>query len=335
MSYTIRIEGGESFVVSADEPSLLRGALRAGVGFPHECSVGGCGGCRFELVEGEVATLWDQAPGLSERDRKRGKRLACQCRPLSDCTLKVRTGDEYRPPVAPKRQAATLVSRRPLTHDTAEFCFEAAEPAAFRAGQYALLELPGVDGARAYSMSNLANGQGRWQFIIRRVPNGVGTQALFERLQPGDKVTVDGPYGMAWWRPGQNRETVCIAGGSGLAPMLSVARAALARSRGRPFHFFYGARTPGDLCAEPLLSALPGTAERLRFHPIVSDAREGDGWNGERGFVHEALPRHLPKPLSEYEYYFAGPPPMIEAVQRLLMIEQQVPFPQIHFDRFV
>jgi toluene monooxygenase electron transfer component len=335
MSHTIRIDGGESFVVSAEEPSLLRGALRAGVGFPHECSVGGCGGCRFELLEGEVDTLWAEAPGLSERDRKRGKRLACQSRPLSDCTIKVRTGEEYRPPVAPRRLPVTLVARRDLTRDTAEFTFQADEPAAFRAGQYALLELPGIEGPRAYSMSNLANGQGRWQFIIRRVPGGNGTTALYERLQVGDRVVLDGPYGMAWWRPGQNRETICIAGGSGLAPMLSVARAALARSRGRPLHFFYGVRTPADLCAEPFLEVLPGAAERLRYHPVVSDAADGDGWAGARGFVHQTVASTLAKPLSDYEYYFAGPPPMIEAVQQLLMIDNQVPFNQIHFDRFV
>jgi toluene monooxygenase electron transfer component len=335
MDYTIRIEGGESFVVSADEPNLLRGALRAGVGFPHECSVGGCGGCRFELVEGEMTTLWEQAPGLSERDRRKGKRLACQCRPQSDCTLRVRTGDEYRPPVPARRQPMVFTGRRQLTADTAEFSFEAAGPAAFRPGQYALLELPGVTGARAYSMSNLANGQGRWQFIIRRVPGGTGTTVLFEQLQPGDRLILDGPYGMAWWRPDSPRETVCIAGGSGLAPMLSVARGALARSRGRPLHFFYGARTPADLCAEPLLATLPGAAARLRFHPVVSQADPGDGWSGARGFVHEAVATHLPGPLADYEYYFAGPPPMIEAVQQLLMAQHRVPFTQIHFDRFV
>jgi toluene monooxygenase electron transfer component len=336
MDYTIRIEGGESFVVSADEPNLLRGALRAGVGFPHECSVGGCGGCRFELVEGEMATLWEQAPGLSERDRRKGKRLACQCRPQSDCTVKVRVGDEYKPPVPARRQSVSLVSRRQLTSDTAEFTFAAEMPAAFRPGQYALLELPGVAGARAYSMSNLANGEGRWQFIIRRVPGGAGTGFLFESLQAGGRLVLDGPYGMGWWRPDSHRETVCIAGGSGLAPMLSIARSALGRSRGRLLHFFYGVRTPADLCAEEMLATLPGASGgRLRFHPVVSENVPDEAWSGRRGFVHEALAEALPLPPADYEYYFAGPPPMIEAVQRLLMIERQVPYQQIHFDRFV
>ena len=58
--------------------TLLRAALRAGVGLSYECNSGGCGGCKFELLEGEVETLWADAPGLNERDRRRGRHLACQ-----------------------------------------------------------------------------------------------------------------------------------------------------------------------------------------------------------------------------------------------------------------
>jgi toluene monooxygenase electron transfer component len=335
MEYTIRIEGDGSFVVAADEPNLLRGALRAGIGFPHECNVGGCGGCRFELVEGEVATLWETAPGLSERDRKRGKRLACQCRPLSDCTVRVRTGDEYRPPVPPRQLSATLAERRQLTADMAEFTFRTDAAAEFLPGQYALLQLPDTRGARAYSMSNLANGDGIWQFIIRRVPGGAGGTALYESLRHGDRVPLDGPYGMAYLRPDSPRDLVCIAGGSGLAPMLSVARAAMKRPGAGCLDFFYGVRTPADLCAQPFLADLPDFGSRLRFHPVVSQTALDDGWDGPRGFVHEALARSLDKPFGDHDFYFAGPPPMIEAVQQLLMMEQQVPFQQIHFDRFV
>lgn len=335
MEHTIRIEGGESFVVTADEPNLLRGALRAGVGFPHECSVGGCGSCRFELIEGEMTTLWEAAPGLSARDRKRGKRLACQSRPLSDCTVRVRTGDEYRPPVPTRQSTATLLARRQLTVDMAEFTLRTAAPAEFLPGQYALLQLPGVVGARAYSMSNLANGDGVWQFIIRRVPGGAGSAALHDALSPGAALALDGPYGMAYFRPDSRRDAVCIAGGSGLAPMLSVARAAMSRASPGGLDFFYGARTAADLCALPFLDQLPGFGAQLRFHPVLSQAAPDDGWTGARGFVHEELAKKLVKPFADYDFYFAGPPPMIESVQQLLMIEHQVPFAQIHFDRFV
>ena len=325
MSYNVQIEGGEAFAFPLnDEDTLLRAGLRAGAGLPHECSVGGCGACRFDLLEGEMERLWPEAPGLSERDRKRGKYLACQSRPLSDCVIKLRTADEYRPVVPARRRPATLVERRKLTADMAEFTFRTPGAAAFLPGQYALLYPQGVVGARAYSMSNLANADGIWQFVIRRTPNGRGSGALFD-LAVGDTLPLDGPYGHAYWRAESPREIVCIAGGSGLAPMLGIARAALPGT----VHFFDGARTSADLCGRARLPQAPS----LAYHPVLStpDAT----WTGATGFVHPEVVRTLAAPLDQYEYYFAGPPPMIEAVQTLLMVEHRVPYAQIHFDRFL
>lgn len=74
--------------------TLLRAALRAGVGLSYECNSGGCGGCKFELLEGEVETLWADAPGLNERDRRRGRHLACQCRAKGPATIKASTAKE-------------------------------------------------------------------------------------------------------------------------------------------------------------------------------------------------------------------------------------------------
>jgi toluene monooxygenase electron transfer component len=330
--HRIEIDGGPVFDVAADEDCLLRGALRAGVGFPHECSVGGCGGCRFDLLEGEMETLWPQAPGLSERDRKRGKRLACQSRPLGNCRIKVRSDEAYRPPVSPRRMRATLLECRRITPDMSEFTLELPEPATFLPGQYALVVPPGVGSARAYSMSNLPQGDGRWQFVIRRVPGGQGSGALFDHLAPGDSVTVDGPYGHAYLRPGL-RDVVCIAGGSGLGPMLSVARGVLAEGGSRAVHFFHGMRSQADLGAMEELDRLAG--DRLTATAVLSDPRPEVPWHGVTGFVHAEVERTLAPGLDRFDFYFAGPPKMVEAVQEMLMLRHRVPFEQVHFDRFL
>ncbi len=75
---------------------------------------------------------------------------------------------------------------------------------------------------------------------------------------------------------------------------------------------------------------------KLKIHPAVSVPTLADeaNWAGDVGFVHEQLPRRLPRPLLEYEFYLAGPPPMIEAVVRLLIADHRVPQSQIHYDRF-
>ena len=335
MKYRITLDSGEAFDVAHDEDSLLRGALRAGIGLPHECSVGGCGACRFELVEGAMETLWEEAPGLTERDRRRGKRLACQSKPSADCTIRVRCDDSYRPVVVPSKWRATLRARRALTPDLSEFTFHVPGQAQFRPGQYALLYPSAARGARAYSMSNLPNGEGLWQFIIRRVPGGLGSNALFDAIDVGEQIELDGPYGHAHLREESERDIVCLAGGSGLAPMLSIVRAALAQPGTQRVRFYYCARSQADLDAVNALHALASEHTRLTVSVVLSAPGPTPPWHGETGFVHTLAERELAASMADHEFYFAGPAPMIEALQEMLMLRHRVPFGQIHFDRFV
>jgi toluene monooxygenase electron transfer component len=330
----IQIDNGPCFDANGQD-SLLKAAMRAGVGFPYECSVGSCGSCKFDLLEGEVATLWEEAPGLSARDRQRGKRLGCQSLPLCDVRVRVRTAPEYVASIRPQVSAVALVQTKAITHDMTEFTFQSTAPADFLPGQYALVQLPGIGAQRAYSMSNLRNDEGLWQFIVRRVPDGAGTRHLFEELQIGDSIDLDGPYGLASLRP-LERDVVCIAGGSGLAPMLSIASAAAPtlRALGRQLHFFYGARTLQDLAAAPLLAPLPGFGEHLRYDEAISQPSSDDRWSGHVGFIHDVVEQKLGPGLADCEIYFAGPPPMVQATMDMLMLRRGVPFAQIHYDRF-
>ena len=320
----------------ADDDTLLRAGLRAGLGFPYECNAGSCGTCKVELVEGEIHSLRPDAPGLGERDRAKNRVLACQAQPRSDCSIKVRLRPENVPVHRPARFRARLDAVRDLTHDMREFRFRAAPGApGFLPGQYALFYLPGLYVPRTYSVSNVDTGDGTWEFIVRRVAGGVGTVTLFDKVPVGSEITLDGPYGLAYLRVDSPRDIICIGGGSGLAPCLSIARGAMAEPKlaGRQVHVFYGARTVPDLCGETELCALPGYGERLHFHVAVSTPEDSPEWAGKRGFIHEHAREFIGERWADFEYYFAGPPPMAEAVQRML-IEKRVPFPQVHFDSF-
>jgi toluene monooxygenase electron transfer component len=335
---TVRLAGSEVAFDQAANDSILRAALRAGIGIPYECNAGGCGSCKFELIEGELETLWTDAPGLTERDRRRGRHLACQSRAKGPCVIKTRISEACVPKHRPARVEAVLVATADITHDIREFRFRAEAPARFLPGQYALLYLPGFHAARAYSMSNGPNGEGEWHIQIRRVPNGQATAYLFEQLAVGERVSVDGPYGLAHLRPDSPRDIVCIGGGSGLAPMVSVARGAAAAGmlEQRKLHFFYGGRTHRDICSERFLRELPGFGERIFSYPSISMPQaDGAGeWAGRTGYIHEVVRSVLDPQFADFEFYLAGPPPMTQAVQQMLMIDYRVPFEQIHYDRF-
>ena len=333
--HAIRIAQGPEYACAGDD-TLLRAGLRAGLGFPYECNAGSCGTCKVELLQGTIDSLRPDAPGLGERDRARNRVLACQARPTSDCEIKLRLRPENVPLHRPAKFTATLVSTRDLTHDMREFRFHAEGAPGFLPGQYALFYMPGLDTPRTYSMSNVDDG-GEWQFVVRRVPGGVGTGTLFDKVQVGEAVTLDGPYGLAYLRSDSPRDIVCVAGGSGLAPILSIARGA-ARDpalAGRRLHVFYGARTVRDLAGEAEIAALPGFGERITFQAVLSDTQADPpgAWSGPTGFVHDYVREWVGERMAQYEWYFAGPPPMAEAVQRML-IDRRVPFPQVHFDRF-
>ena len=331
VSHRVRLAGADTaFGCDADD-TLLRAAQRAGIGFPYECNVGSCGNCKFELVEGEVATAWAEAPGLSAKDRERKRHLGCQTRPQSDCVIKLRPAPRYQPPQRPQRVAARLSARHQITHDISEFHFALESAVPFEPGQYALVQLPGVAGPRAYSMSNTE--AGTWHFQVRQVPGGVGSAALFA-LQPDAQVGLDGPYGMAWLRRDSPRDILCLAGGSGLAPMLSIVRGAVAEPRlaGRQLHFIYGGRTPADLCGQDMLAALPGYGQRLHWRGFISTPGD-DAGGAEVAYVHEAALRLHGPQLKDMEIYFAGPAAMATAVQGMLL-GAGVPPDQQHFDQF-
>ena len=174
------------------------------------------------------------------------------------------------------------------------------------------------------------------KFYIKNVPGGIGSKALFRSLVEGAKLLLDGPFGCAYLQK-TKRDIVCVAGGAGLSPMLSIARSVLS---GKDFsssqlHFFYGARTPDDLCDKKKLFGFAHDLDRLSYYSAISSAEVSEeSWAGHRGFIHELVQETLKDRLDKCEFYFAGPPLMVNALNRMLMIDYNIPFEQIHFDRF-
>ena len=182
-----------------DDDTIMRAAVRNGLGFPYECNVGSCGNCKFELLEGEIEHLRQNPPGWSERDLQRKRYLGCQAKPLSDCKIKLNLRDHYKSHILPRKVSGKLMAVHDLTHDIREFQFALDVPVAFLPGQYALLSVPGIEGARAYSMGNITDDGKQWHFQIKRVPNGLATSALFDRLKLGDEIGLDGPYDIHYY----------------------------------------------------------------------------------------------------------------------------------------
>jgi toluene monooxygenase electron transfer component len=257
--------------------------------------------------------------------------------------IKLRTSEKYAPQHRPVRTAATFISSRAITHDLSEFKFETATPVAFLSGQYALVQMPGIAGPRAYSMSNVGLIEGHKQvgqlmeFQVRRVPGGHGSAHLFDQLAPGAQVEIDGPYGMAYLREDIERDILCVAGGSGLAPMVSIARGTFnsPKMNARKLHFYYGARSLQDVCGLDMLQALPDWDSRGHYQAVISGEPESANLPSPhlRGFAHDAVAQSFGEALQHMEIYFAGPALMGQSLLKTL-IDLKVPMDQVHFDQF-
>ena len=226
------------------------------------------------------------------------------------------------------RQVAELVAVEELAPDIRRFTFRTEGPADFLPGQYALLHL-GPSLRRAYSMCNLP-GDRRLQFIARRYSGGVGSTTL-AALSPGARLVVEAPFGTCTLkrRPGR---TLFIAGGTGIAPILSLVQQAAAEGfdPGAPVDVVYCTRRPTDLVAGDELAAAVRSLPNGRYRPCVEAEATADIF--VTGRATDAIAALALDP-DDCTVYVAGPPVMVEAV-KLSLREAGVPITRVFHDSF-
>lgn len=316
---------GESFACGPGE-TILRAGLRAGLAMPYECASGSCSSCKGRLLDGAVDALWPEATGLSDRDRRRGDRiLCCQALPRGDCVVQLRSADAADEP-APETFTATIETLERLNDDVMFVRGRPDRARAFLPGQFVLLQLP-CGQRRAFSMAN--TDPETLEFIVKEKPGGRASRYLFDELSPGDRIGLEGPYGRAYLRTPLARDLICVAGGSGLAPMLSIARGALARPDARAVRLFFGVNGAGDLFMIDTLQALAADRDRLSLTLAVRDGAPG----AETGLVGDVMLAALDG-LAESDLYMAGPPGLIDALLRPVMRSEKIAPDRIFFDRF-
>ncbi|MGI9305315.1 MAG: 2Fe-2S iron-sulfur cluster-binding protein [Gammaproteobacteria bacterium] len=321
--------------------NLLKAALEAGLAWPHDCRVGSCGTCRCTLKEGRIKPLSDFSYVLDGEQLNAGMILACQTSPRSDLVVEVALDAENAVSVTSNPGVIKAIDR--LTHDIVELSvnINGASPPEYIAGQYAELAVQGIEKPRSYSFARAPGDKSGCDltFFVRRVPGGEFTEWLFGGDRTGTALTISAPYGAFWLRPGK-QPIVCVAGGSGLAPIKALLEAAHDAAIQRDVTFLFGARTQKDLycldAMETLESAWSG--ERFEFVPVLSEEPSDSDWGGARGLVTDYLQKHYVDTgaidMKACQGYLCGPPPMIDAAIAV-MNAAGLSDERIFFDKFL
>jgi propane monooxygenase reductase subunit len=302
----------------------------------YGCKNGGCGSCRLRVIEGDIEQRGSPF-GLTEVDRAGGWVLACTAIPLSDCTVDVGemelSAEEFEAGDRVRSYVCEVESKVALTDDIRVLRLRVTGPDAFKfvAGQFVNIKVPGTGASRSYSMSNAPSDREHIELIVKLMPGGVFSSYLESQLKIGDRVCVEGPHGQLKIRL-SHRPIVAAAGGSGLAPMLSMLTDLAEKGNSRKVTFFFGARRLHDLY---LVERLKELQRRMPSLDLVFSVFEGApaGWEGETGHVTDALSKRMAH-LDGHDAYLCGPPGMIDAA-RTLLVERGVRPKNIYLDAFV
>jgi Na+-transporting NADH:ubiquinone oxidoreductase subunit F len=288
-----------------------------------------CGLCKCKVVEGGGEVKPTEEPFLSKKEKADGVRLSCQVKVRGN--IKIEIPEEM---MSAKEYKAKVTELKDLTYDTMLLRVDLIKPEImeFKPGQYAQLKVPGIEIIRAYSIASNPKHTNILEFIIRYVPKGKATTFVHKALMVGDTITLTGPYGDFFLQEDSNKDIICIAGGSGKAPIRSILSYLKDRGMPRKVKYFFGARAVKDLYFTEEFKELEKEFPNFQYIPALSDPDEDDNWQGETGLITEVVDRMVGD-LSNSEAYLCGSPGMIDACNKVLD-DHNLPLERCFYDKF-
>ena len=305
----LNFEDGVSRIIQCDDDEKVTdAAFRQKINIPMDCRDGVCGTCKCLAEKGryEMESYLDEA--MTEEEADQGYVLTCQMTPQSDCVIRI-PASSAACKTAPESVGAEVLSVDLLSPTSFALRVRMARPMTFLPGQYVNVSVPGTGLHRSYSFSS-APGADVGSFLIRNLPGGVMSSYLSARAQPGDAVTLTGPMGAFYLRP-VTRPQLWLAGGTGLAPFLSMLEQLAGQGVDQPVTLYYAVTRAADLVE---LDRLQSLAARITGVEIVTILAAQDEDHPRKGFVTDHLTADQLRG-GDVDVYLCGPPPMVDAVR--------------------
>lgn len=297
--------------------SVLEALERVGVDVPSGCRSGTCKKC---MVRGEGDVPAAAARGLRPQARRQGFFLACQARP-TEGEIRIRDAAGPAPVMARVRR------RDDLGAGVARLWLRPAAPLGHRPGQYLDVLHPG-GASRSYSIASLG-AEELLEIHVRRIPGGL-VSGWLHGLDAGAEVRIRGPFGQCFHEPDDPARRLLLAGaGTGLAPLLGIARDALDQGHEGPIDLVHGGLDPGRLYLRDELSALAARWRQLTVHHCVLRDATSDEHEGAL----DELAVRIAGDLGATRAFLCGDDAIVQKLQRRLFLAG-IPSGEIFADPF-
>lgn len=327
LSIALNFEDGVTrFVEGRPGETVADASYRLGINIPLDCRDGACGTCKCRVQSGDFEPGDYIEDALTEEEAAEGLALACQARPKTDMVVDIFASSEVCKTKGQIFQAQIKSVDR-LSPTAISFTLEGAGPLNFLPGQYVNILVPGTDQRRSYSFSS-PPGSETQSFLVRDIAPGVMSTYLREKAEPGSAMAFIGPSGSFYLRE-VKRPLLFVAGGTGLAPFLSMLGRLAKTGVSQPVHLVYGVTNDADLVGIDQLEAYAEQVPGFSYSTVVAAE---DSAHSRRGYVMAHIePERLHG--GEVDVYLCGPPPMVEAVRSWLN-EQGVTPANFYYEKF-
>lgn len=304
-----------------EDEDVVSAAARSEIFLNAHCHSGACGSCVATVETGDFCLGGFSADALPPALRQQGKVLMCRTRPAGSLALSLPYPHAQirfdRPPV----RRALITSRSFLTPDTIKLGLELVPDAddnpalMFEPGQFVQLAVPGAGIKRPYSMANAPGWDGVLEFLIKLRAHGAFSSWLRDEACPGAGLEVEGPYGTFTLQDHGLRPRFFVAGGCGLASVLSMLRQMAEFQEPHRSRLFFGVWHPEELFFQAELAALACDHPNLTVTACVT--APSDGWTGFTGSAVAALDQALAAEPATPDLYVCGSPGLVEGVKAL------------------
>lgn len=280
--------------------TVLDAFLRQGVTVPFSCRNGTCHTCMLVATKGEIPK--ESQKGIKPYLVDSGYFLPCKCKPVENMEMELPRAEELY-------STAVVIEKKMITTDICRILLEPSNPLDYRAGQFINIRHPDGD-LRSYSLASVPGLDHLLELHVKKMQGGKLSNWIVDQVIEGDTIEFQGPQGDCYYTPTSDDQNILLVGaGTGLSPLIGIARDALNRNHTGQIFFYHGAKNKNELYLHDVLLDMCERYENFNYTGTLS--RDGDQKDCHYGRVDSiAFGNH--EDLSGWGVYLCGHVNMVE-----------------------